>query len=257
MLEIASALKLSPEISYATAVHSPKIASHKLGLLSKCQVPLLPSLQPIYRTNLALGSKMTRPFVTLPTCVTHAQGSPRVIASHLRERFKFSQTFFSKRNFPNEQQTHIAVEFSLTSRAERQAHNDRLGDYMITISIRRKMLVPGSECQSSRTSKSPTKKSLLNQKLGGLLFVPYLTPHSRHGTWKVNNAETSSVSHAKRAIGILHRFIRGRQRVFGRHHTGVLDLACRFFLQAESSITLRGRTPRTKGFSDPNHPHHL
>ncbi|CAL8175944.1 unnamed protein product [Prunus armeniaca] len=65
------------------------------------------------------------------------------------------------------------------------------------------------------TSKPPTKKSILDRKLGGLLFVPYLTRHSRHNTWKVNKAETSSMSHAEshveRSINILHRFIHSRQ----------------------------------------------
>ncbi|CAL9017550.1 unnamed protein product [Prunus brigantina] len=61
------------------------------------------------------------------------------------------------------------------------------------------------------TSKSPTKKSLLDRKLGGLLFVPYLTPHSRHDMWNIKKAETSSVGHAECSIGVLHRFIRSGQ----------------------------------------------
>ncbi|CAL8117020.1 unnamed protein product [Prunus armeniaca] len=42
------------------------------------------------------------------------------------------------------------------------------------------------------TSKLPTKKSLLDQKLGGLLFVPYLTTYPRRDTWSTLKAESSS-----------------------------------------------------------------
>ncbi|CAL2256640.1 unnamed protein product [Prunus armeniaca] len=52
------------------------------------------------------------------------------------------------------------------------------------------------------TSKSPTKKSLLDRKLGGLLFVPYLTTHSSRDTWNTLKPETSSI---------------GPYRMFSRH----------------------------------------
>ncbi|CAL8163909.1 unnamed protein product [Prunus armeniaca] len=116
---------------------------------------------------------------------------------------------------PNGRRT--VVEFSLTScplgstpvavhfHSSTSPWLGELGDYMITIGIRWKTCVLGSERRSSRTSKSPTKKSLLD------LFVPYLTPHSRYGTWTINKAGTSSVGHAERLIGILHCFILGRQ----------------------------------------------
>ncbi|KAI5316603.1 hypothetical protein L3X38_036310 [Prunus dulcis] len=80
---------------------------------------------------------------------------------------------------------HALIKFSLTSRAERQAHNDRvlprlrptsaLGqhDYHChtTKDTRTRVRIP----ELRDTSKPPTKKFLLDQKLEGLLFVPYLT----------------------------------------------------------------------------------
>ncbi|CAL2277605.1 unnamed protein product [Prunus armeniaca] len=64
-----------------------------------------------------------------------------------------------------------------------------------------KSVSPGSECRSSGTSKSPTKKFLLDRKLGGLLFVPYLTAHSRRDTWNTLKAEISST-------GLYRMFVR-------------------------------------------------
>ncbi|CAL2276811.1 unnamed protein product [Prunus armeniaca] len=68
-----------------------------------------------------------------------------------------------------------------------------LGDYMITTGLqttdaRSRVKMP----ELLDTSKSKIKKSLLDRKLGGLLFVPYLTTHSRRDTWNALKPETSS-----------------------------------------------------------------
>ncbi|CAL8994052.1 unnamed protein product, partial [Prunus brigantina] len=68
-----------------------------------------------------------------------------------------------------------------------------LGDYMITTGLqttnaRSRVRMP----ELRDTSKSPTKKSLLDRKLLGLQFVPYLTTHSRRDTWNALKPETNS-----------------------------------------------------------------
>ncbi|CAL9000689.1 unnamed protein product, partial [Prunus brigantina] len=68
-----------------------------------------------------------------------------------------------------------------------------LGDYIITTCLQTTDACSRVRMPELRdTSKSPTKKSLLDRKLGGLLFVPYLTTHSHRDTWNALKPETSS-----------------------------------------------------------------
>ncbi|CAL8168638.1 unnamed protein product [Prunus armeniaca] len=122
----------SLEIAYTATMHSPKIASHKLRLLSKnLKYLLLPPLPSIYRTSLASETETSQVFAALLTRGTHAQGSPTALTSPLAPTLR---TFHLLPFFPFLRQSptftaygrHARVEFSLTSRAERQARTGRV-----------------------------------------------------------------------------------------------------------------------------------
>ncbi|CAL2271187.1 unnamed protein product [Prunus armeniaca] len=112
--------------------HSPEISSHKLRLLSKnLKYLLLPPLPSIYRTSLASETETSQVFAALLTRGTHAQGSPTALTSPLAPTLR---TFHLLPFFPFLRQSptftaygrHARVEFSLTSRAERQARTGRV-----------------------------------------------------------------------------------------------------------------------------------
>ncbi|CAL2278559.1 unnamed protein product [Prunus armeniaca] len=164
--EIASTLKI---LAQNRLYHCSALTGNRLSqarLLSNSQVPLPPSLRPIFRTNLASGNETTHwemkrrdpsqpsrhvshmhkkaQASSLPTCVS-ASHSLRLSIRHTtslttsrRTVVKFSLTsraerqayygapWSSSHSLLVPNGRRTVVEFSLTSRAERQAHHSRV-----------------------------------------------------------------------------------------------------------------------------------
>ncbi|CAL2234242.1 unnamed protein product [Prunus armeniaca] len=108
-----------PKIAYNTAMHSPEIASHKLRLLSEPQdKPSIgnrnvTSLRSLADTCHPCTGEPNRPH--LPTCAYTSNVSTFPFFSFLRQSTPFPA--YGR---------HAWVEFSLTSRAERQARTGRV-----------------------------------------------------------------------------------------------------------------------------------